>query len=229
MDAGLLSHINQARRSRRAIAVVTQVQSGEQQLIADPASVSDPHLREEIEKRLKSGKSGVVALDGVEHFLQVHVPSPRLIIIGAVHISQALVPMAQNCEFDVTVIDPRTAFATPERFPNVELIAEWPEEILKQRPLDRYTAMVTVTHDPKIDDLPLQAALRHDCFYIGALGSRKTHAKRVERFAGAGFATDDLKPIQAPIGLDIGAANPAEIAVSIMAQIIESLRKGTDL
>ena len=229
MDAGLLSHINQARRDRCAIAVITEVQSGAQQLISDPASVNDPHLRDEIEKRLKSGKSGVVVQDSVEHFLQVHVPSPRLVIIGAVHISQALVPMAQNCEFDVTVIDPRTAFATPERFPNVELIAEWPEEVLQQRPLDRYTALVTVTHDPKIDDLPLQTALKQECFYVGALGSRKTHAKRVDRFADAGFSSNDLNPIHAPIGLNIGAATPAEIAVSIMAQIIESLRKGPGL
>ena len=118
---------------------------------------------------------------------------------------------------------------TPERFPNVELIAEWPDEVLKQRPLDRYTAMVTVTHDPKIDDLPLQAALTSDCFYIGALGSRKTHGKRVDRFAEAGFKPEQLSPIQAPIGLDIGAASPAEIAVSIMAQVIEALRKGADL
>ena len=225
MDAKTLAEINAARQERRAVVVVTDIESGEQQLLQADAAMGDD-LRQEIEQRLKSGKSGVVSIGGRETFIQVHVPSPRLVIIGAVHISQALVPMAQACNFNVLVIDPRTAFATEERFPSVELLAEWPQEILPDRPLDAYTALVAVTHDPKIDDVPLQSALKKDCFYIGALGSRKTHAKRVARFEEAGFDEADMAKIHAPIGLDIRAASPAEIAVSIMAEIIESLRKG---
>ncbi|MEP3015282.1 MAG: XdhC family protein [Hyphomicrobiales bacterium] len=225
MDARTLAEINAARQERRAVVVVTDIATGEQRLLHAGAEMED-ELRAEVEQRLKSGKSGVVSLGDGENFIQVHVPSPRLVIIGAVHISQALVPMAQACGFDVLVIDPRTAFATEERFPSVELRAEWPQEILPDRPLDAYTALVAVTHDPKIDDMPLQSALKHDCFYIGALGSRKTHAKRVSRFEEAGFAASDMERIHAPIGLDIRAASPAEIAVSVMAEIIETLRKG---
>ena len=225
MDAKTLAEINAARQERRAVVVVTEIESGEQRLLHGDSAMEDD-LRQEVEQRLKSGKSGVVSLGDKETFIQVHVPSPRLVIIGAVHISQALVPMAQACNFDVLVIDPRTAFATEERFPSVELLAEWPQEILPDRPLDAYTALVAVTHDPKIDDMPLQLALKQDCFYIGALGSRKTHGKRVARFEEAGFAASDMERIHAPIGLDIRAASPAEIAVSIMAEIIESLRKG---
>ena len=225
MDAKTLAEINAARQERRAVVVVTEIESGEQRLLHGDSAMEDD-LRQEVEQRLKSGKSGVVSLGDKETFIQVHVPSPRLVIIGAVHISQALVPMAQACNFDVLVIDPRTAFATEERFPSVELLAEWPQEILPDRPLDAYTALVAVTHDPKIDDMPLQSALKQDCFYIGASGSRKTHGKRVARFEEAGFAASDMERIHAPIGLDIRAASPAEIAVSIMAEIIESLRKG---
>ena len=225
MDATLLARINQARQSRQAVAVVTDIESGDQQLLTDKASVAQ-ELQVEIDKRLKSAKSGMVTLDGKETFIQVHVPSPRLVIIGAVHISQALVPMARACEFDITVIDPRTAFASEERFPDVELLAEWPQEILDERPLDAFTALVAVTHDPKIDDIPLRAALAAECFYVGALGSRKTHGKRVDRFAEAGISEADMQHIHAPIGLDIGAASTAEIAVSVMAEIIATLRKG---
>lgn len=225
MDASLLSRINDARQTRQAVAVVTDIGSGDQQLVTSQTVISD-ELMAEVAKRLKSAKSGMVTLDGKETFIQVHVPSPRLVIIGAVHISQALVPMAKACEFDITVIDPRTAFASEERFPGVDLLAEWPQEILDQRPLDAFTALVAVTHDPKIDDIPLQAALVADCFYIGALGSRKTHGKRVERFADAGIAEAQMQRIHAPIGLDIGASSPSEIAVSVMAEIIATLRKG---
>ena len=207
------------------MVVVTDIASGKQRLLQADAEM-ETDLRKEVEQRLKSGKSGVVTLGDRETFVQVHVPSPRLVIIGAVHISQALVPMAQACNFDVLVIDPRTAFATEERFPTVELLAEWPQEVLPDRPLDAYTALVAVTHDPKIDDMPLQSALKQECFYIGALGSRKTHGKRIGRFEEAGFDASDMERIHAPIGLDIRAASPAEIAVSVMAEIIETLRKG---
>lgn len=225
MDAASLAKVNEARSGRQSIAVVTEIATGRQTLYG-PQDEVPGKLAQEVANRFKSGKSGLVDFDGVEIFVQVHVPPPRLVIIGAVHISQALVPMAVSCGFDVTVIDPRTAFASNERFPDVNLIADWPEEVLGNRPLDQYTALVAVTHDPKIDDIPLQRALSSGCFYIGALGSRKTHAKRVARFGSVGIDESALAAVHAPIGLDIGGANPAEIAVSIMAQIIETLRKG---
>jgi xanthine dehydrogenase accessory factor len=159
-------------------------------------------------------------------FLTVQVPPPRLVVIGAVHISQALAPMAKIAGFDVTIIDPRTAFATAERFPDVELLAEWPEEVLKSRPLDAYTALAALTHDPKVDDVPIVAALAARSFYVGALGSRKTHAKRVERLLEQGASAADIERIHAPVGIDIGAQSPAEIAVAILAEVIAALRRG---
>jgi len=134
--------------------------------------------------------------------------------------------MARLAGFDVTIIDPRTAFATPERFPELELVAEWPEEVLKERPLDAFTALAALTHDPKIDDAPILAALAARSFYIGALGSRKTHGKRMERLIAAGASPSDLDRIHAPIGVDIGAQSPAEIAVAILAEIVSALRRG---
>ncbi len=157
-------------------------------------------------------------------FLTVHVPPPRLIAIGAVHISQALAPMARLLGYDVTIVDPRTAFATPERFPDVPVIAEWPDTALPPLGVDRYTAFVALTHDPKIDDPALLHALARDCFYIGALGSKKTHARRIERLKAQGASDADLARIHAPIGLKIGAVSPPEIAVAIMGEITASLR-----
>jgi xanthine dehydrogenase accessory factor len=154
----------------------------------------------------------------------VHVPPPRIVAIGAVHISQALAPMATLLGYDVVIIDPRTAFATPERFPDVKLIAEWPDQALPPLKVDGYTAFVALTHDPKIDDPALTHALERDCFYVGALGSRKTHARRLERLKGQGLADDALARIHAPIGLAIGAVSPPEIALSIMGQITARLR-----
>jgi xanthine dehydrogenase accessory factor len=146
------------------------------------------------------------------------------VIIGAVHISQALAPLARSLDYDVTVVDPRTAFASPERFPDVKLIAEWPEEALPGLNIDHYTAFVAVTHDPKIDDPALLHAFEKNCFYIGALGSRKTHAKRGDRLKVQGVSEADFARIKAPIGLNIGAVSPSEIAVSIMAEITAELR-----
>jgi xanthine dehydrogenase accessory factor len=156
------------------------------------------------------------------------VPAALLVVIGAVHISQALAPIGKLLGYDVTIVDPRTAFATPERFPDVKVIAEWPDEALPALNVDRYTAFVALTHDPKIDDPALLHALARDCFYIGALGSRKTHARRLERLKQSGVSDADLGRIHAPIGLDIGAVSPAEIAVAIMAQITERLRQEPD-
>jgi len=222
MDAAILSELNAERAARRAAVLVTDTIDGNARLVKMAEMASDP-LAEELQKRLRSGRSGM--LEDGRTFLTVSVPPARLVMIGAVHISQALAPMARMAGFDAAIIDPRTAFATPERFPDVELIAEWPEEVLKERPLDRYTALAALTHDPKIDDVPLTAALEAGSFYVGALGSRKTHAKRIERLGEAGVSADELARISAPIGLDIGAASPAEIAVAVLAEVIAALRK----
>jgi len=157
-------------------------------------------------------------------FLTVYVPPPRLVITGAVHISQALAPLARLLGYDLTIVDPRTAFASPERFPDVKLIAQWPDEALPPLGIDRYTAFVALTHDPKIDDPALLHALSRDCFYIGALGSKKTHARRVERLKAQGIEDAAIARIHAPIGLAIGAVSPAEIAVAIMGEITATLR-----
>ncbi len=226
MDLALLSELNAARAARRAAIVITNLGSGSARLVRHEDDFSSDPLADELKRRFLSGKSGIVeTAEGGSVFLTVSVPPPRLVVIGAVHISQALVPMAEIAGFDVTVIDPRTAFATPERFPERVLRAEWPEDALKEVPLDAFTALAALTHDPKIDDMPIAAALRAGCFYVGALGSRKTHGKRRERLLEAGVDERDFNRIAAPIGLDIGAASPAEIAVAVLAQIIAALRK----
>ncbi|MBO6725325.1 MAG: XdhC family protein [Rhizobiaceae bacterium] len=224
MDLALLKELNAERAARRAAILVTDIADGAGQLVREGDEISG-ELGEAVQRAFRSGKSGLTEIDGRELFLNVHVPPPRLVVIGAVHISQALAPMAKMAGFDMAVIDPRTAFATEERFADVALHAEWPEDVLKNNPLDAYTALAALTHDPKIDDFPLTAALKAGCFYVGALGSRKTHAKRLERLKEGGLSDAELERIHAPIGLDIAAASPAEIAVATLAQIIEALRK----
>ena len=219
----ILSALNAERAGRRAAVVVTDVASGEQRLVKATEVAADP-LKEVLEKHLRSGKSGMEETPQGRMFLTVHVPAPRLVITGAVHISQALAPIGKLLGYDVTIVDPRTAFASPERFPDVQVIAEWPDVALPPLGIDRYTAFVALTHDPKIDDPALLHALARDCFYIGALGSKKTHARRVERLKGQGLTDADIARIHAPIGLSIGAVSPSEIAVAIMAQITASLR-----
>ncbi len=219
-----LKILNEERAARRPVALVTDMASGMQRIVTEAAVGSDP-LAAAITERMRLGKSGTVDEDGRTVFVSVQMPAVRLIAIGAVHISQALAAMARLTELDVTIVDPRTAFATPERFPDVTLLADWPDDVLPRLKLDAYTAVALLTHDPKIDDQALVAALRARCFYIGALGSRKTHARRVERMNALGFGEGDLARIHAPIGLDIGAVSPAEIAVSILGEIIASLRR----
>jgi xanthine dehydrogenase accessory factor len=223
----ILHTLNEERAARRAVVVVTHVDSGEQRLVKASDAARDP-LRAQIEKRLRMGKSGMEETADGRVFLTVHVPSPRLVITGAVHISQALAPMGKLVGYDVAIVDPRTAFASPERFPDVQVIAQWPDEALPPLNIDRYTAFVALTHDPKIDDPALLHALKRECFYIGALGSKKTHARRVERLKQAGISDADIARIHAPIGLAIGAVSPAEIAVSIMAEITQTLRVQAD-
>jgi xanthine dehydrogenase accessory factor len=204
--------------------LVTDIVTGEQRLVHE-ANVSADPIAPVLEERFRSGKSGTVEADGRQLFLNVQVPPVKAVVVGAVHISQALAPMARGLDLDVTIIDPRTAFATPERFPDVPVWAEWPDAALPRVGLDRYTALLALTHDPKIDDPALIAALKAQCFYIGALGSKKTHARRVERLKEAGFGEADMARIHAPIGLDIGAVSPAEIAVSVLAELVAALRK----
>jgi xanthine dehydrogenase accessory factor len=219
----ILKALNTERAARRAAVVVTNQDSGAQRLVTQDKVAADP-LKDVLEAHLRSGKSGVEETAEGKVFLTVHVPPTRLIVIGAVHISQALAPIAALLGYDVTIVDPRTAFASPERFPGVKVIAEWPDAALPPLGVDRYTAFVALTHDPKVDDPALLHAMERDCFYIGALGSRKTHGRRLERLKGQGAGDEKLARIHAPIGLPIGAVSPPEIAVAIMGEITSRLR-----
>jgi xanthine dehydrogenase accessory factor len=223
MKLDILHGLNAEREARRAAVLVTDVESGNQRLVKGADAPKDP-LRAVIEKRLRMAKSGMEETAQGRVFLTVYVPSPKLVITGAVHISQTLAPLGAMLGYDVTIVDPRTAFASIERFPDVKLITEWPDVALPPLNVDRYTAFVALTHDPKIDDPALQHALARDCFYIGALGSKKTHAKRVARLKEAGLSDASIARIHAPIGLPIGAVSPAEIALAIMAEITQTLR-----
>jgi len=221
----ILNALNEERAARRAVIVVTNQDSGAQRLVKAEDIRNDP-LKDVLEKHIRLAKSGIEETSEGKVFLTVHVPSPKLVITGAVHISQALAPMGQLLGYDVTIVDPRTAFASIERFPDVKVIAEWPDVALPPLGIDRYTAFVALTHDPKIDDPGLDIALKSDCFYIGALGSRKTHARRVERLkTERGFTDNDIGRIHSPIGLDIGAVSPSEIAVAIIGEITQRLRQ----
>jgi xanthine dehydrogenase accessory factor len=219
----ILKALNTERAARRAAVVVTNQDSGAQRLVTQDKVAADP-LKDVLEAHLRSGKSGVEETAEGRVFLTVHVPPTQLIAIGAVHISQALAPIAALLGYDVTIVDPRTAFASPERFPGVKVIADWPDKALPPLGVDRYTAFVALTHDPKVDDPALLHALERNCFYIGALGSRKTHGRRIERLKDQGASDAALARIHAPIGLPIGAVSPPEIAVAIMGEITSRLR-----
>jgi xanthine dehydrogenase accessory factor len=205
-----LEALRAARRERRAVALVTALGTGAQ------------HLAEAGESR-----TGVEAAGNDEIFTHVFRPTPRLIVVGAVHIAQKLVPLARLADFAVDVVDPRTAFATPERFPDVGLSHDWPDKAVAALKPDSATALVSLTHDPKLDDPALIVALRSPAFYVGALGSRKTHGRRLERLRAEGFDDAALARLHGPVGLPIGALSPGEIAVSIMAEIVATLRGRT--
>jgi xanthine dehydrogenase accessory factor len=222
VDGETLAGLNAARAARRAAILVTDLAVGSSRLIVEDDGYAADPLREELAARFRSGASGTIA--GTSTFLTVQLPPPRLVVIGAVHISQALAPMAKIAGFDLTIVDPRTAFATAERFPGVNLVAEWPEDAIPHIGLDPFTALAALTHDPKIDDPALVAALAAGCFYVGALGSRKTHGRRLERLRSAGADEASLARIRAPIGVPIAAQSPAEIAVAILAEVISALR-----
>ena len=217
-----LAALNEARRAGRAIVRATDLATGDE-IVLDPASDASA-LGLAAARAARTDQSTAVELDGRSWFLAVYNPPLDLVIVGAVHIAQPLTRMASLTGYRVRVIDPRTSFATPERFPDVALSHDWPDEALVRSPLGARSAMVALTHDPKVDDPALTAALRSDCFYIGALGSKKTHAARLARLRQNGFDDGQLARVCGPIGLAIGARSPAEIAVSIMAQMTAYLR-----
>ena len=225
MKLDILKSLNAERDARRAAVVVTDQASGAQRLVKAADVANDP-LKDLLEKHIRSGKSGMEETPQGKFFLTVHVPAPRIVVTGAVHISQALAPIAKLLGYDVTIVDPRTAFASQERFPDVKVIAEWPDVALPPLGVDRYTAFVALTHDPKIDDPALTHALQRDCFYIGALGSRKTHGRRARRLERArAFPTPISRASTRRSGSPIGAVSPAEIAVAIMGEITARLRQ----
>lgn len=214
LPEALLADLVRARAACRAVALVTQPDGWTRMLVGageDPA----------IDARLKSDRSGTEE-DG--RFIAVHNPPLRLIVVGAVHIAQPLLTIARTCGYAPTLIDPRGAFGSAARFPGETILDDWPDEALARLAPDSRTAIVTLTHDPKLDDPAIRVALRSSAFYLGCLGSKKTHARRVERLAEAGFSEAEIARIHAPVGLDIGARSPAEIAVSVMAEITRTLR-----
>jgi xanthine dehydrogenase accessory factor len=213
---------------KEQVALVTDLASGAQDLFTATHHAPTLNLSsaaaEQVALAIREDRNAEIELDGKKCFIQVHNPAPRLIIVGAVHISQALAPMAAMAGYAVTVVDPRRSFATEDRFPGVTLSGDWPDEAMERLKPDVRTAVVTLTHDPKLDDPALSAALKSPAFYIGALGSKKTHGARLGRLTKAGFTETDLGRIHGPAGLDIGAKSPAEIAVSVLAQLTAARR-----
>ncbi len=226
MNAALREALAAARRAGTPVAVVTDLADGNQALLTETDTTGELDLDSELlaaaHAMLADGTSGALPSPGRDLFLRVYATPWRMNIIGAVHIAQHLGPMAAACGFAVSIIDPRAAFATAERFPDLRVVHRWADEFFADEPLDRRAAVVALTHDPKLDDPALEAALRSPAFYIGALGSRRTHARRVDRLTGAGFTASEITRIHAPIGLDLGGRTPAEIAVAVLAQILKS-------
>lgn len=218
MTPELLARLTEARAAKRPVCVATKLPGGEQMLLPDPAAPGD--LAAAASRALDRDESGTVRLGDTDWFLNVFNPPMRMIVVGAVHIAQALVPMAAHLGLNVVVVDPRRSFATPERFPNVTIITEWTDEAVQSLAPDSRTAVVTLTHDPKLDDPALDIALKSDAFYIGALGSRKTHAARLKRLRELGHSEEALARIRGPVGLNIEAVTAPEIALSILAEFV---------
>lgn len=215
----ILDHI----AAKRAVVLATNLDSGEQRLLQRGEGDTDAE-RAHVEQALRLDAC-VTTDETPQLFYQPFNPPPRMIVVGAVHIAQPLSAMAALAGYEVTVVDPRESFAAADRFAGVALNLQWPDEALESLGLDSRCAVVTLTHDPKLDDPALQTALRSDAFFIGSLGSRKTHASRLRRLAKAGFSESDLARVNGPVGLPIGARTPAEIAVSVVAQVTQALRK----
>lgn len=226
MKRALLDELLADRRAKRSAVLITRLDSGEQWLLHphDGDAAPLPALDAIAAEALARDACRALELDGVRWFVQPFQPPVRLVLVGAVHIAQPLAQMAALVGLDVTVVDPRSSFASAERFPGVAIRTEWPDEALRALALDRRTALLTLTHDPKLDDPALVAALRSDCFYVGSLGSRKTHAARLERLRSHGLGDAELARIHGPAGVAIRASSPAEIAVSMLAEVIQFLR-----
>ena len=223
MKRALFDSLQGARAAKRPAAVVTDLDSGAQTLVDEHAAAGDLTLEtaelSAVRQAIANDKSGL--LEGSRLFVHVFNPPLRLIVVGAVHIAQSLLPMAELAGYAVTLVDPRQAWASPDRFPDVTLLTDWPDDALSALEPDRRTAVVTLTHDPKLDNPALAVALKSDVFYIGSLGSRKTHGKRLDVLREMGFGEADFTRIHGPIGLAIGAKSPAEIALAILAQITQ--------
>ncbi|WP_158045203.1 XdhC family protein [Skermanella pratensis] len=229
MKTEILQRLVRARAEKCPVALVTDLGSGLQTLVHEDVAHGgfglDREELAEVRRFLREDRSGIVEIGDARLFIHSYNPPLRIIIIGAVHIAQALAPMASLAGYDVVVVDPRRAFATDARFPGIAMNGEWPDDALKQLAVDSRTAIVTLTHDPKLDDPALHVALRSPAFYVGSLGSRKTHGKRVDRLREAGYTEAEIARIHAPVGLAIDAVTPAEIALAIMAQITQVLRR----
>lgn len=223
MKSETLARLAAARAAKRPVALLTRLPDGAQLLFPDDAP--PPALAQAAEEALLLDAARRVEMDGATWFVAPENPPLRMIVVGAVHIAQALVPMALLLGYAVTIVDPRRAFATKERLGNAVAIAtDWPDEAMASLAPDSRTAVITLTHDPKLDDPALEVALRSDAFYVGCLGSRRTHAKRLARLVEAGCTGEELARIHAPVGLDIGAVTAAEIAVSIIAEVVAARR-----
>ena len=223
MDKAVLEKILSLKKKKEPFCLVSKANSTDTKVITLSES-SKNDLNEFINKALKEDKLILIENNNEEWIINPFNPPPKLIIVGAVHVAQSLALIAENLDFEVVIIDPREAFAEQERFPNNKVICAWPEDAFKEINLDERTAVVTLTHEPNLDDIALKNSLNSNCFYIGALGSKKTHKKRIDRFIEDGFSIETLKRINGPIGLPINAQTPQEIAISIMAEIISSLR-----
>lgn len=223
MKRTVLDELLQARAARRAMALVTDLATGAQTIVyPDTATSLSDEAKSAIFRAIRDDRSSALDTSEGRLFIQVFTPPARLVLVGAVHIAQALAPMAALAGYAVSVVDPRRSFASDARFPDLDLSTEWPDEAMARLKPDGRTAVVTLTHDPKLDDPALSAALASDAFYIGALGSRKTHAARLDRLKESGATEAQLARIHGPVGLAIGAVSPAEIAVSILAQITQA-------
>jgi xanthine dehydrogenase accessory factor len=231
MKLETLKAVQAARDSRKAVVLAKRIADGEEALVyADrvDGALAQADVVAAARAALASGRSETVDTSAGKVFLHAFVPPPRMIVVGAVHIAQALVPMAAMTGYDVIVVDPRRAFAADYRFPNVTVLQEWPDEAMERLKPDVSTAVVTLTHDPKLDDPALQVALTSEAFYVGSLGSRRTHEKRKARLLEAGITEAQFERIHGPVGLDIGARSPAEIAISILAEIIRARAARTE-
>jgi xanthine dehydrogenase accessory factor len=226
VNAALLAAIQEARAAQRPIALATRLPDGAQRLL--PAGDVSPELNAAAGQAIRDDQSRTVRIGGEDWFLHVHNPPLRLVVVGAVHIAQALVPLAAQLGQAVIVVDPRRSFATGERFPNVSISTDWPDEAMDALKPDARSAIVTLTHDPKLDDPALDRALKSPAFYIGALGSRKTHAARLQRLRALGHDEAALARIRGPVGLAIEAVTAPEIALSILAEIV-AVRRGAAL